>query len=777
MTTAINFNQIPSTVNVPLFYIEVNSTATVAARGTQGAFLFGISTGEVGIEGEVVPVGSVAQAASLFGQGSQLTDMVRAYRANDRYGPLYAVGLEEGSNWRAASKLVSFSGSPTESGSVIMYVGGRRISVPVTKNQKLYSGDVQEPGIIDSVVTYVNDRDDYPFTAVGHGGDEDTELYVPLPIHPDTFVTADVTDSVKFKASPSTDALYEHKEPTAFIQPGKKYKKDPRNTETSSVYYVPSDNTNYDEISSKELTAGSLILINKNDTASGTEVINRNDKSASGWNACAYDSSFGLDVKFELTLQVASPFVTASSAKISAVSNGAIRTILGLSDTQTVHHLEFKLHTDDDDDHVVVTMANSNLDYDGTYSQLIQSGAAVATDVSALSEITKLTVSAFSDASNEISGSVLDLEATGLTSAGAQTYTKNSPVSPINYPGDVNDSDDWYIPLPEHTTAYAGTDVTHSSGHVEPAKFIQPGARYKLDPRNSSDTSVYYVPHTNDNYADITTDEYTAPEIIAVNMSDTAGTLDNPNNTGTTAWANLHYIDLFDHTASIYRTADGDENYPGDPPSSLDDDDYFDTAIGKRRGLVRWLLALNYVQFTSKWQGAMGNSYSVRTLLDPTESLPKGLTMTGSNENFTGGFGDISLAATTDVIKAIEETEYLLLATPEALDLKTNLNVSDNASFFGALESRWDYNIQSYGHGIGAVTGTHSESTVNSVGYHTSPAFSAFYIGNSATPPWECSSAICGAMITQVRNNPKLPYSNITVKGILAPTRKDAPFL
>ena len=350
--------------------------------------------------------------------------------------------------------------------------------------------------------------------------------------------------------------------------------------------------------------------------------------------------------------------------------------------------------------------------------------------------------------------------------------------------------------MPIHTDTFATSDVDNdfsfntASGtddyeHKAPTDFIQPGAKYKLDARNSSTSSIYYVPSTNSDYSSLTSNEYTAPSIVAVNIHDGDDDgPDNPNYTGgANEWDSLQYTAVFDHDGTISGDATT-PNYPGDPPETLGSgkndntgDKYFQKSLVNRRGLVRWLLAYNYVLFTSKWQGADSNDYDVRGSINPTESFPKGLSVIGLNQNFTGGVGRVSdlLADWDSLLKSLSDSEYLLMVHPESGRLLSNLGLGDSDSFFDALTDRWDYISQLYGHGLGAIVGNYTETDVVLNNFFDTAAFSSFYFGNTPTPAWECVSALAGSMIDQVRGNPKLPYNNIEIKGVIPPSLKDRP--
>ncbi len=88
-------------------------------------------TGDTIVFANLVPqiVRSARQASELFGIGSMLVDMVDKYRKNDFFGELWCVGLIDDVAATAATGTIVITGTPTQQGTIPLYING--VSVPV----------------------------------------------------------------------------------------------------------------------------------------------------------------------------------------------------------------------------------------------------------------------------------------------------------------------------------------------------------------------------------------------------------------------------------------------------------------------------------------------------------------------------------------------------------------------------------------------------------------------------------------------------------------------
>lgn len=131
----VSFNQIPAGFRIPLYYVEVDPSKAGFPINRLPALLVGHMITTAGpnkgtaLPDIPVPISSQALADNLFGQGSQLSCMARAYFANNWAQELWALPMTEGST--AATGTITVSTVPTAAGTLHLYVAGRHVPVPV----------------------------------------------------------------------------------------------------------------------------------------------------------------------------------------------------------------------------------------------------------------------------------------------------------------------------------------------------------------------------------------------------------------------------------------------------------------------------------------------------------------------------------------------------------------------------------------------------------------------------------------------------------------------
>ncbi len=137
---AISFNDIPSTLRVPWCYIEFDNSGAIQGDTVQPYTILvlgqKLAAGTAEVEKPVL-VTSEAQANTLFGEGSMLAQMVEACRKADSFTEMYCLPLEDDSAGVAATGAITLSGMPTASGTLCVYIGGKRITSGVTASQSL----------------------------------------------------------------------------------------------------------------------------------------------------------------------------------------------------------------------------------------------------------------------------------------------------------------------------------------------------------------------------------------------------------------------------------------------------------------------------------------------------------------------------------------------------------------------------------------------------------------------------------------------------------------
>lgn len=132
---AISFLTIPLSVNAPLFAAEFDASGATAGlvAGPHDTLLIGQMLLGSGLPGTIYSVDSADDGNALFGRDSQLGQMIAAFFAAYPGGSLFAIGLADATAGVAAKGSVIFSGTATESRELVIYVGGRRVAIPVRK--------------------------------------------------------------------------------------------------------------------------------------------------------------------------------------------------------------------------------------------------------------------------------------------------------------------------------------------------------------------------------------------------------------------------------------------------------------------------------------------------------------------------------------------------------------------------------------------------------------------------------------------------------------------
>lgn len=155
---SVSFNAVPGNTLVPLFYAEMNNEAANTAQESAPSLLLGHVAAEASIPTnslQLMP--SADYARQMCGPGSQLARMVEAYRATDPFGELWVIAVPETAG-AAATVSLTVTGEASESGTVSLYVGRRRVQAAVV------TGD-DAAAVAASLNAAINADVDQPFTA------------------------------------------------------------------------------------------------------------------------------------------------------------------------------------------------------------------------------------------------------------------------------------------------------------------------------------------------------------------------------------------------------------------------------------------------------------------------------------------------------------------------------------------------------------------------------------------------------------------------------------
>lgn len=131
---SITFNTIPINIRTPGQYIEFDNSRAlqglpaiahkilvIGQRLTAGGVAAGVPT----------RILSAAQAEAAFGRGSMLWAMLAALKAANSYTECWAVALDDNGAGVTATGTVTLSGSPTEAGTLNVYIAGQVVQIAV----------------------------------------------------------------------------------------------------------------------------------------------------------------------------------------------------------------------------------------------------------------------------------------------------------------------------------------------------------------------------------------------------------------------------------------------------------------------------------------------------------------------------------------------------------------------------------------------------------------------------------------------------------------------
>ena len=132
----VEFNQIPGSLRVPLFYAEVNAGGT-PFNSTERLLLVGqkLAAGTASLDEPVLVNESNAAEDTLFGAGSMLSEMVKVARKNAPFGEVWALPVTDGTASVSATGTIDFTTVTlpvTIATAVTVYVAGREYNVAVS---------------------------------------------------------------------------------------------------------------------------------------------------------------------------------------------------------------------------------------------------------------------------------------------------------------------------------------------------------------------------------------------------------------------------------------------------------------------------------------------------------------------------------------------------------------------------------------------------------------------------------------------------------------------
>jgi phage tail sheath gpL-like len=159
----ISFANIPADWRLPLYWVEVDPSKAGLWTIKQPALLVGIMTTDgVAAPDVAIPIGTQAQADKQFGQGSQLSNMFRAFFANNFANEVWGLPVAEPAAGTAATGTitVTLDAGGHEAGTIDLYIGGQHVPVNIGAADTANNIHV-------AISAAINDNFDLPVSSVG----------------------------------------------------------------------------------------------------------------------------------------------------------------------------------------------------------------------------------------------------------------------------------------------------------------------------------------------------------------------------------------------------------------------------------------------------------------------------------------------------------------------------------------------------------------------------------------------------------------------------------
>ena len=224
----VSFNQIPSTLRTPFFFVEFEGVPSDDETQDIGpALLMAQKTSEGTADAnEPVRVFTAAEASAYFGPGSVAHRTVAAFRKVNTQKALWVIPLDDnGTTKREVVQTVVVAGDgaaaalATESGTVFAYIGGQKVTAAVVAGDTAEtiattlrdailaaSNDLsvkyKATSIVARTTTAVGDHANEWFTAVAHG----LTTGAPIQLH-GTLPTGVVADTTYYAISLTADTF------------------------------------------------------------------------------------------------------------------------------------------------------------------------------------------------------------------------------------------------------------------------------------------------------------------------------------------------------------------------------------------------------------------------------------------------------------------------------------------------------------------------------------------------------------------------------------------
>ncbi|MEY9179719.1 phage tail sheath C-terminal domain-containing protein [Bradyrhizobium sp. USDA 313] len=162
----ISFNSIPANWKMPLYWVEVDPSMAGFPTYRQAILVVGyanVASAAAGDGGSTVPfdipiaVGSKSEARAFFGAGSMLDNMFERTFDNNFAAEVWGLPIAEPAAGVAATGTITVTTPPTASGTLALYINGRRVQVGVAADDtadevatNIVNAIAADPGMIVS---------------------------------------------------------------------------------------------------------------------------------------------------------------------------------------------------------------------------------------------------------------------------------------------------------------------------------------------------------------------------------------------------------------------------------------------------------------------------------------------------------------------------------------------------------------------------------------------------------------------------------------------------
>lgn len=131
---SIQYHEIPANNLVPIFATEFDNSLASKSGPMPWKNLI-IGQAKAGAPSALTKINTAEEAAAVYGSGSQIHLMVKAFRKNAKYMDLYVIGLQPESEAESAEATLTVSGPATESAPLYLTIGGQAVTVSVANGK------------------------------------------------------------------------------------------------------------------------------------------------------------------------------------------------------------------------------------------------------------------------------------------------------------------------------------------------------------------------------------------------------------------------------------------------------------------------------------------------------------------------------------------------------------------------------------------------------------------------------------------------------------------